>query len=42
MNAIIEQLNDLKLYGMANFAVELLGDKNPLNLSSTLQQAMYK
>jgi len=38
MNALIEQLNDLKLYGMANVAVDLLGAKKPLNLSISLLQ----
>lgn len=38
MNALIEQLNELKLYGMANVADDLLGAKKPLNLSNSLQQ----
>jgi len=38
MNALIEQLNALKLHGMANVAVDLLGAKKAPGLSSSLQQ----
>lgn len=38
MNALIEQLTSLKLYGMAQAASELLAAKRPLNLIAGLQQ----
>ena len=38
MNALIEQLTALKLYGMAQTASALLASKRPLNLMAGLQQ----
>ena len=38
MNALIEQLNTLKLYGMAQTATELLAAKQPPSLITGLQQ----
>ncbi len=38
MNALIEQLTDLRLYGMAACAQDLLGARKPLNLTSALKQ----
>ena len=38
MNILIDQLTQLKLYGMANSAAELLSQKKPPTWNSALQQ----
>ena len=38
MNVLLEQLNELKLYGMAHVAVDLLGAKKAPSLPNSLQQ----